>query len=445
MNTNYLSIFYKATIINVLFSSVLICYQWKWKHLGLGGEEIQKIVIDTTNPNIIYAGSKSNFSEGKVGNLFKSTNGGISWDTIFKSLNISDIDIHPQYPNIVFVVSAVNALNPTGIYKTTDSGKSWKRSDSGITRLPWSGPNILQFNYAFPETIYAGTSGDDGGAAYRSVDGGLYWSKLLPIEYFDGGISMISFNPKNSNEIFIGEGYQTTLYYTSDGGGTWKNRGSKNEVLFTMGFHKNGRIFLGTSALFTVSIVGLFFSDDTFKTWNHFNPGFTKSPTHIRQSLVSGDTLYLLGTDDLYRISSDSNLYKFDLDGHKCKDFSICDNIIYIGTENGVYRQDITTIVESETNHKKENSFVFQNYPNPFNSNTIIKFYLNDNGRTSLELYDILGKKLGTMYNQYSYRGEHTINIEYNFLKKISSSGIYFISLFQNGRLVDTKKMVLMK
>jgi len=392
----------------------------------------------------MYAGSVSNFSTGKVGSLFKTTNGGVTWDTLLKTLNVTDIDIHPTNPNIVFVISAVNALNPSRIYKTTNGGETWRHSDSGMTRLPWSGPYILEFNYAFPETMYASTAGDDGGAVYRSVNRGLFWTKLLPLNYFDGGASLITFNPKNSSEIFIGEGFLTRLFHSSNGGETWINKGSQKEKLNILGFHNNGRIYLGTSATITVSIVGLFFSDDTFKTWNHFNPGFTAT-THVRRMIVTGDTIYLRGTDNLYRIINDTILYKFDIEGNKCREIAINGNNLYIGTENGVYRRDIVTSIKHEEKLIPSRAMLYQNYPNPFNANTIIKFSLIETGFTTIQLFDVLGRKIHTLFEQYTSKGNYSISFDKTAFNRYSTSGIYFYTLIQNGRTISTKKLLYIK
>lgn len=418
----------------------LFCFAQQWQHLGLSGEVVQRIAIDTTNPNIIYAGSTSNFSDGKVGKLFKTTNAGITWDTLLKTLNVTDIDIHPKDPNIVFVVSAVNALNPSRIYKTTNGGLTWKTSDSGMTRLPWSGPYILEINPSHPDTIFASTAGDDGGAVYKSTNGGLFWTKLLPLNYFEGGAASIAFNPQNSNEIFIGEGFHTRLYHTVDGGIMWNNKGTKQVTLYIIKFHGNGRIYLGTGAAGTVSIVGLFFSDDTFKTWNHFNPGFTTSPTHVRRMVLTGDTLYLRGTDDLYRIIGDTMLYKFDIEGNKCREVAVNGNNLYLGTENGVYRRDIATNVKKIEGIIPTQTELYQNFPNPFNPTTDINYELAEPSMVRLSIFNLIGQKIALLTNEEQVAGKY--NIKWNAEKL--PSGVYFVRL-QAGNYNSTKRMVLLK
>ena len=66
-----------------------------WQVLGLGSETIQAFAVDPFNPDVIYAGSASDFSAGTTGSIFKSVNGGACWDTLMQGVTVRDIDIHP--------------------------------------------------------------------------------------------------------------------------------------------------------------------------------------------------------------------------------------------------------------------------------------------------------------------------------------------------------------
>jgi len=81
-----------------------------------------------------------------------------------------------------------------------------------------------------------------------------------------------------------------------------------------------------------------------------------------------------------------------------------------------------------------------QNYPNPFNPITKIKFEIPKSGLTKLVVYDILGREISTLVNEYLNPGiyETTFNAEY------LSSGIYFYRIkFDNFNI--TKKLILLK
>lgn len=88
----------------------------------------------------------------------------------------------------------------------------------------------------------------------------------------------------------------------------------------------------------------------------------------------------------------------------------------------------------------KDNSIgeLFQNFPNPFNENTTIKFkVLNSVNSATLYLYDLQGKQIKSfVINQ---RGEASITIKGSELQP----GVYFYSLVADGKIIDTKQMVL--
>lgn len=81
-----------------------------------------------------------------------------------------------------------------------------------------------------------------------------------------------------------------------------------------------------------------------------------------------------------------------------------------------------------------------QNYPNPFNPSTKIEFSLSKPGAVSLKVYDIGGKEVATLANQYYREGKHSVSFNGAEL----TSGTYFYKLEVNG-IVQTKKMTLVK
>ena len=86
-----------------------------------------------------------------------------------------------------------------------------------------------------------------------------------------------------------------------------------------------------------------------------------------------------------------------------------------------------------------------QNYPNPFNPSTSITFFAVDSSPVELSIYDVLGKKVKTLYNGVPKIGK---NVELwhgeNNFGIIQSSGVYFYVL-RNGNKIQAKKMMLLK
>jgi hypothetical protein len=88
---------------------------------------------------------------------------------------------------------------------------------------------------------------------------------------------------------------------------------------------------------------------------------------------------------------------------------------------------------------------LYNNYPNPFNPSTIIRFQIKESEFVSLKVYDILGKEIANLINEYLKPGIYEVPFSINhYTNNGSSSGIYFYRL-QSGDFSDTKKMLFIK
>jgi len=83
-----------------------------------------------------------------------------------------------------------------------------------------------------------------------------------------------------------------------------------------------------------------------------------------------------------------------------------------------------------------------QNYPNPFNSSTIITYKLPFAGYVSLKIYDLMGREIAVLVNEYLPAGIY--NSQFLIGNSQFSSGVYFYQL-KVGNFVQTKKMMLIK
>jgi hypothetical protein len=81
-----------------------------------------------------------------------------------------------------------------------------------------------------------------------------------------------------------------------------------------------------------------------------------------------------------------------------------------------------------------------QNYPNPFNPSTVIRYQLPVAGHVSLKVYDMLGREVATLVDEFQPAGPYVKTLHATSLP----SGIYFYTL-RAGNYLETKKMVLMK
>ena len=199
------------------------------------------VAVADSDPNTIYLGTgsdgvRSNVSTGR--GVYKSTDGGNSWQFagLYNAGQIGALRIHPTNPNIVWVAATGDIFKPNserGIFKTTDGGRTWKKtlfiSDStggmDVEIMPGN-PNVL---FAWmsrlerkPWTII---SGSREGGLFRSTDGGETWQKFgagLPNELIGkGNIGVTAANPNRMYaliEALPGGG----LYRSDDAGATWQ-------------------------------------------------------------------------------------------------------------------------------------------------------------------------------------------------------------------------------
>ncbi len=108
--------------------------------------------------------------------------------------------------------------------------------------------------------------------------------------------------------------------------------------------------------------------------------------------------------------------------------------------------------VEGEHSNSPDIFYLAQNYPNPFNPRTTIKYQIQQTGIVSLKVYDLLGREVATLVNEYRPAGSY--EVEFNPASSIlyPASGVYFYRLqvidpeSSSGQgFIETKKMILLK
>jgi len=115
-------------------------------------------------------------------------------------------------------------------------------------------------------------------------------------------------------------------------------------------------------------------------------------------------------------------------------------------SKNGNLGELITSVGDEFNGEEIPDDFIlFQNYPNPFNPSTIIEYQLLKSGIVTLKVYDILGREITTLINEFKSEGSYEIN----FSSEGLSSGVYIyrITATNNGRILftDSKQMVLLR
>ncbi|MBL8015720.1 MAG: SBBP repeat-containing protein [Ignavibacteria bacterium] len=83
---------------------------------------------------------------------------------------------------------------------------------------------------------------------------------------------------------------------------------------------------------------------------------------------------------------------------------------------------------------------LYQNYPNPFNPSTNIKFDIPNDAEVKIAVYDMLGREVKVLVNEYKHAGSYEVNFDASEIP----SGTYFYKL-SAGIFIEVKKMVLIK
>lgn len=108
---------------------------------------------------------------------------------------------------------------------------------------------------------------------------------------------------------------------------------------------------------------------------------------------------------------------------------------------NNIYIDDINISGTSTASINEENSnpFDFTIYPNPADKNATVNLALTEKQSVILDITDITGKKLATLFSGEMNAGEHTVDI----MKHTAlSQGVYFVNLYANNKHF-TKKLVV--
>ena len=117
-------------------------------------------------------------------------------------------------------------------------------------------------------------------------------------------------------------------------------------------------------------------------------------------------------------------------------------NFLYLNGYNATFKYKLTNItcVTSGEPGIPASFSLSQNYPNPFNPSTGINYSIPKSGLVTIKVYNVLGKEIATLVNEYRSAGNYSVQFNGSKL----SSGIYFYRM-KSGNFVQTKKLMLMK
>jgi photosystem II stability/assembly factor-like uncharacterized protein len=382
--------------------------------------------------------------------VLKTTNGGDNWVIQYRKLQTGGG--FSGYFRVYFLNQNTGyACDVKGIDKTINGGVNWVSLNAPQTAY-------LDMSVLNTDTIWIVTPDNFMGGVFRTTNGGASWDRQL---------NLGSQNPNhiymfNGRIGFIGKD-QVYLRRTSDSGLNWQIDTTGNDSGFR-------------DMYFIDSLTGWKTYINMRKTTNgglnwfvQTTPqgGIIQSSFIFRFSNVNQDILWGVGGYVLYPNNQIRGIVYRTINGGTNWLFQIPDTSIHIGSYGfcdfvnpligwayvGIHTTTGGDPVFYTSNNQistnvPDKFYLGQNYPNPFNPITKISYELSRGVGTGeitsyvvLSVYDITGKKVIDLVNQKQSAGTYKVTFDgTNY-----SSGVYFYSLIVDGKLIDTKKMVLIK
>lgn len=224
-------------------------------------QSIGAIAIDPKTPKTIWAGTGEAWTRNSVSigdGIYKSTDGGENWINmgLKESEHIAKILIDPNDSNTVYACVPGKLWSDSedrGLYKTTDGGTTWNKILKGAN--PSTGCSMISLDPSNPKNIYAGmwdfrrkgwtfrSGGENSTAAsgsglFVSSDGGATWKDLdekssqgLPAKPW--GRVAVTVAPSKPNVVYaLIESNRSALFRSDDGGKTWQERDRSNWMVW---------------------------------------------------------------------------------------------------------------------------------------------------------------------------------------------------------------------
>ncbi|MBL8998931.1 MAG: sialidase, partial [Gemmatimonadetes bacterium] len=175
--------------------------QLTYRHIGPEGNRVSSVAGVVGNPNVYYAGAAS-------GGIFKTTDGGLHWESIFDGQQVSSVGalaVAPSDPNVVWAGTGEPFIRSTigwGLFKSTDAGKTWTRM--GLENTGRIGRIVV--HPTNPDIVFASSLGHGYGpqperGVYRTQDGGKTWERVLFVDQNTGAYA-IAMDPTNPRILY---------------------------------------------------------------------------------------------------------------------------------------------------------------------------------------------------------------------------------------------------
>ncbi len=404
-----------------------------------------------------------NMNTGWVGGdsvLLKTTNGGINWSlqSIPVQIKIRALYFTSEFEGYILGDWSSSTPMVSNIYflKTTNSGNSWsilhQQQFMGTGLVAYSKNFLIVNDNVILRTLTILDGSTSGGGIMKSTNGGINFYSVLNF----GDMTGISFI-----DLYTGWAIGTAssgspltgvfkVFKTTNQGENWfpvytdsqPNSGGLQGKAIKFFNQNTGYILASFENTFFMKTYngGVNWSVSQYSHYNNRTMFFCDLNTGWLAGNISSGNSNIRKT-----IDGGINWIQQNLNGNQVinKLFFLNNNIGWAVGDNGIILKTTnggSSYIKSVSTEIPDKYFLKQNYPNPFNSQTRIDFYIPESGNIKIFVYDLLGKEITTIVDEFLQPGIYAVYFDAGFL----TSGIYFYKLFST-RFTDVKSMILIK
>lgn len=386
--------------------------------------------------SIEFPTSLVGYAAGFDGVLHKTTDGGETWRGGYLSAGNKTINIQ----SIFFVNENVGyaACSYQMVAKTTDGGTTWSEIIPASTSAKTTSYSAYFINVDLGFVV--GKLDDGLDIIYKTTDGGSTWTNKMDVT--GKNLRDVAFKDEN-NGIIVG--LEFTARFTTDGGTNWS---IPTFINLPTGFDtKTANVysvrFISENEAIAVGNKFILKSSDSGASWSYIQ---TSSANQLNSVSSGSNLVYAVGVKEAWQSTDAGNTWT-----------NIFDTTLFEGTLNSstvdpngnawfgagsssIYTNRTWVGVEHE-GHPIPNGYELkQNYPNPFNPTTVIDYKLGNSSFVTLDVFDVLGKRVARLVDAYQPGGNYSVK----FNPEKLSGAVYFYRLKVDGK-VSSKKMILIK
>ncbi len=204
-----------------------------WTHVGLKAtRQISRIRVHPSNPDLVWVAAQGNpWGPNPERGVYRSQDGGKSWELVLSTNPDSgavDLSLDADNPRILYAAMWDHRRSPWfvrsggpggGVYKSTDGGSTWEKLTGGLPELV--GKIGVAVSPANSERVYAIVEAEKGGL-YRSDNGGKDWKRLNSSRIIQARAwyyNHIAADPIDENTVYV---LNAPLMKSIDGGKTFE-------------------------------------------------------------------------------------------------------------------------------------------------------------------------------------------------------------------------------